>query len=204
MYWFPIECDETSSAFTSGMPPPMSVASVRAACDTENFRAVGPTSGSRSTSPSSRARCPGCRTQPQKTSVPVTTVADQQRRVVRGCAARSQTSSRVEKRELVAELPVEVRELGHHLEHDDRHHHERQRHQDRRVDQRRDRLAPDLGDHLHVADVAPQHGLERRRSSRPPSASPCTRPETGRRARRTPPRASCPTAPARRCRRAPT
>ena len=31
-----------SIALTSGMPPPSSVASVRAACDVENFRAIGP------------------------------------------------------------------------------------------------------------------------------------------------------------------
>ena len=41
MYWLPIDRDATSSAFTSGMPPPSSVASVRAACDVANFCAIG-------------------------------------------------------------------------------------------------------------------------------------------------------------------
>jgi hypothetical protein len=36
-----------SSAWTSGMPPPSSVASVRAACDVANFWAAGPSPGIR-------------------------------------------------------------------------------------------------------------------------------------------------------------
>ena len=48
MYWFRIERADTSIAFTSGMPPPSSVASVRAACEVANFWAIPPSPGSRS------------------------------------------------------------------------------------------------------------------------------------------------------------
>ena len=54
MCWFDSERDVTSSALTSGMPPPSSVASVRAPCEVENFCAIGPTIGIRSSSLSRR------------------------------------------------------------------------------------------------------------------------------------------------------
>src|SRR5258708_6065895 len=53
-----------SSALTSGSPPPRSVASVRAICEVANFFATCPTIGRPSRRWSSRARCPGRRTQP--------------------------------------------------------------------------------------------------------------------------------------------
>ena len=56
----------TSSAFTSGIPPPRSVDNVRAICAVVNLRTVGPTQGIASTPRSKRARCPGWRTHAAK------------------------------------------------------------------------------------------------------------------------------------------
>ena len=41
MWRLPVERAAISSAFTSGMPPPSSVASVRASCDVENLWTLG-------------------------------------------------------------------------------------------------------------------------------------------------------------------
>ena len=63
-------------------------------------------------------------------------------------------------RQLRLEARVELREGRDHLDRDDAHQEDRQGDQDHRVDQRGDRLRPDLIDDLRVRDVAPEHGVE--------------------------------------------
>ena len=70
---FDIDLAAISSAWTSGMPPPSSVASVRAACDVANFRAADPSHGIRSTALSIRSRWPGRCDQVTSATAPPTT-----------------------------------------------------------------------------------------------------------------------------------
>ena len=60
MWRLPVERAAISSALTSGMPPPSSVASVRAICDVENLWTLAPTNGSFSIQRSNCAPRPGC------------------------------------------------------------------------------------------------------------------------------------------------
>ena len=203
MYRFGIERAETSIAFTSGMPPPSSVASVRAACDVANLRAIAPSAGSRRITRSSRSRCPGRCSHCQNATL-MSTAPTRMARKYDPANVRDGDDDPRRERQLLAELLVEGAELRHHLQHDDR----------RRPRARAPAGSPDRRARTSSA-ASRSTPLSRRRrtggspvrgcrSSRRQGATPCRRRGTARRAPRTPPTTSCPRARARRRRRAPT
>ena len=156
---FPMDRPAISSALTSGMPPPSSVASVRASCAVENFRATSPAHGSRRSARSIRSRTPGCRTQYTRAMPASATAASTSRMLWLSTRGAAHDDPR-DQRQLRVEARVELGKRRHQLQHDDADHHDRQAHEHRRVDQRGNRLAPHRAGELRVRDVSAQHHLE--------------------------------------------
>ena len=97
MYWLPIERAETSIAFTSGMPPPSSVASVRAACEVENFCAIGAEHRNAQDPPvEARAGCPAASASARTRPPPPTMPEHHEQEVRAPRSSRTPTMNRVE------------------------------------------------------------------------------------------------------------
>ena len=165
-----------SSALTSGMPPPSSVASVRASCEVANLwtrrrRCTAASAAARS----NRAPLPGLLDPGVERR---RAAADDRRRSASRLArTKSDTATMIARRQrqLGVEAAVELGERRHHLDDDDADEHDGQRDQDGRVDQRRDRLLADRVDRpsrRRRSGAAPRRGCRR---ARPPSATRCRR-----------------------------
>jgi hypothetical protein len=118
MWRLPVDFEAISSAFTSGMPPPSSVASVRASCDVANLCMLDPMPGRRSTSRSKRARWPGGLIHAEKANAVAADGREQQPQLPAHEIGDRHDDAR-RQRQLRAEAAVELRERRHHLDHDD-------------------------------------------------------------------------------------
>ena len=141
------------------MPPPSSVASVRASCEVENLWTALPmirqledcAIESRALS---RLLKPGVEGGDRAQH------ADGQQQQVAAHEIRQRHDDPRGQRQLGVEAVVELRKRRHHLDRDDADQHDRQRDQDRRIDHRRDGLLPNGIDDLGVGDKASQHRVE--------------------------------------------
>ena len=123
--------DAISSALTSGIPPPSSVASVRASCAVENFRAVAPSHG--------MLEQPSVESMPAGPAGETRRARDDQANDRRPRSARIFADDAVRNRDddprrqwqWPVKIRIEVRESRHHLQDDDANEDDHHRDQDR-------------------------------------------------------------------------
>ena len=149
----------TSSAVTSGMPPPSSVASVRASCEVANWRAMPPRPGSLQHQAIEALPVFGLTQRPPAADDEARhREGDQQDLTADGRRHRHDDARG--KRQLRVEALVELVELRHHAHDDDRDDRKREQREHGRIDEGRDDPPLHGADDLHVGDVSPQHLLE--------------------------------------------
>ena len=141
------------------MPPPSSVASVRANCEVANCVATVPRPGRRRIG-RVQPHHVGPRPQPRPGEGAEADGRDDQVRQVGAHQVRDRDQDPRGERQLGAEAAVEVLERRHHLDHDAEQHQQRQREQHRRINHRRERVALHRVDDARVGDEAAQHLVE--------------------------------------------
>ena len=141
------------------MPPPSSVASVRANCEVANWVATVPRPGRRRMAACSRTTLVRDRSHDQAKAPKPTAAMITYGRLLR-MTFESANQNPGSQRQLGPEGAVEVLERRHHPDHDAGQQQQRQREQHRRIDHRRERVALHRVDDARVGDEAAQHLVE--------------------------------------------